>query len=839
MKYPSQLVFAPLPTTSVIQHTVQYEPRSEHGIEENASQPKVVLHRYKQDLIYARLVNKNTSLELRRYNLDSSDHANSSVTQDQQSPVICINYSTAITSDIVFVNGDQGLYCWIVSVDGQLIRHKFQVNELFATNNNLVMDEPSATTNLASIVRPIKSFMNNQLVSLSVTASGVATIAFDDGSLVHIQDLEQHNAPTAREGLDVIYKDDAICEYRIHQVSTSAPFVLLRRVGGMMGWNVSASMGTSSAQDYISALASGDHTTLGVLQDHQISIWKDISTGTNPKLIELPQFDDAHQRLMDTEEQDLTCQFPGSFDPPPLNNHHDQEPPLSNDNPIPDYLIRIPSCGSIAIIFVGAKDSPYFVIYDIGSNRFLRVVMVSYADHDQQPLQFTGSIKDNVLRLWVVWAKQEKQLVLSTVDVSIPSGNTNDLVTSPDWQQMLSCEYSTSSSVDIMLLGDKQLMMATLDTVSAARDLDPIDAAFLQHASIEDTGCEMVLSTLSSISDTLDTNVRERLETQLRSCFPQGSPEELYKQHGLKDVDINHTPALIKNDIGKLLSLMIPDDELLPAEQHIGTMIQALILSATSQIVTTRFNIAFSLLILLTHAVYGDGDTSLNELMLSTWELLRTLDALRWLESEGNDMRQVYPVALEKNSWDIGAAAYHRVATLAKPDMLIEIADMLAVQGDTERAIALTRLFLDNKQLTMAMGGKRGDTVRAVQCRGYLANKELDHAVQVLQHVTDPAIQIRLLDDLLDRAYTLANYDFICKRLQPLGISRVGDCIRQKAERQAKVDTNTAHDLSWWELGYSFYALGNHMEQAYACMRLHMEQTGNKDELLMEFFSGK
>lgn len=201
MKYPSQLVFAPLPTTSVIQHTVKYEPRSEHGVEENTLQPKVVLHRYKGDLIYARLVNNNTSLELRRYILDSSD-----TSKDQQSPVICINYSTAIASDIVFVNGDQGLYCWIVSVDGQLIRHKFQVDDLFATTPNTVIDGPSPTTNIDPIVRPIKSFMNNQLVSLSVTASGVATLAFDDGSLVYIQDLELHNAPAAREGLNVIYK---------------------------------------------------------------------------------------------------------------------------------------------------------------------------------------------------------------------------------------------------------------------------------------------------------------------------------------------------------------------------------------------------------------------------------------------------------------------------------------------------------------------------------------------------------------------------------------------------------------------------------------------------------
>lgn len=618
--------------------------------------------------------------------------------------------------------------------------------------------------------------------------------------------------------LTFTFIDDAVCEYQIHELSTFAPFVLLRRVGGMVGWNGSASMGASSAQVYISALASRDRTTIGVLQDHQLSIWKDMTSTTNPKLLELPQFDDAHQRLMDTEEQDLTCQFPGSFDPPPLDNHHDQDPALSSDNHTPDYLIRISPCGSIAIIFVGAKTSPYFVIYDIQSNRFLRVVMIpSSSDDDQQPLQFAGSIKDNVVRLWVVWATQEKQLVLSTVDVSVSSANTNDLVTSPDWQQMLSCDHSTPSAVDILLLGSTQLMMATSNTLSAARDLDQIDAAFLQHSSIEDAGCQMVLSTLSSISDTLDTNARERLETQLRSCFPQGSPEELYKQHGLKDVDISNTPTLDKNDIGKLLSLMVPDDASLPAEdaqQHIGTMIQSLIISATSQIVTTRFNIAFSLLTLLAHAVYGDGDTSLKELMLSTWELLRTLDALRWLESEGNDMRQVYPVVLEKHSWDIGAAAYHRVATLAKPDMLIEIADMLAVQGDTERAIALTRLFLDNKQLTMAMGGKKGDTVRAVQCRGYLANKEFDHAVEVLQQVTDPAVQNRLLDDLLDRAYTSANYDFICKRLQPLGVSRVGDCIRQKAENQVKVDTDTAKDhLSWWELGYSFYALANHMEQ--------------------------
>lgn len=584
----------------------------------------------------------------------------------------------------------------------------------------------------------------------------------------------------------------------------------------MVGWKGSASMGASSAQVYISALASRDRTTIGVLQDHQLSIWKNMSSATNPTLLELPQFDDAHQRLMDTEEQDLTCQFPGSFDPPPLDNHHDQEPPLSSDHHTPDYLIRISSCGSIAIIFVGAKASPYFVIYDIHSNRFLRVVMIpSSTDDDQQPLQFAGSIKDNVVRLWVVWAKQEKQLVVSTVDVSaVSSENTNDLVTSPDWQQMLSCDHSIPSPVDILLLGSTQLMMATSNTLSAARDLDQIDAAFLQHSSIEDAGCQMVLSTLSSISDTLDANARERLETQLRSCFPQGSPEELYKQHGLKHVDISNTPTLDKNDIGKLLSLMVPDDASLSAEdtqQHIGTMIQSLIISATSQIVTTRFNIAFSLLTLLAHAVYGDGDTSLNELMLSTWELLRTLDALRWLESEGNDMRQVYPVVLEKHSWDIGAAAYHRVATLAKPDMLIEIADMLAVQGDTERAIALTRLFLDNKQLTMAMGGKKGDTVRAVQCRGYLANKEFDHAVEVLQQVTDPSVQNRLLDDLLDRAYTSANYDFICKRLQPLGVSRVGDCIRQKAENQVN-DTAKDH-LSWWELGYTFYALANHMEQ--------------------------
>lgn len=628
----------------------------------------------------------------------------------------------------------------------------------------------------------------------------------------------------------------------------------------MVGWKGSA----SSTQVYVSALASGDHTTLGVLQDHQLSIWKDLSSGTNPKLLELPRFDDAHQRLMDTEEQDLTCQFPGSFDPPPLSNHHEQEAPLINDSHTPDYLIRISSCGSVAIIFVGAKDSPYFAIYDMESNRFLRVVMLPCSDHDQQPLQFAGSVKDNVLRLWVVWAKHEKQWVLSTVDVSISSANTNDLVTNPDWQQMLSYEDATPSSpVDILLLGSTQLMMATIDTLSAARDLDQVDAAFLQHSSIDDFGCETVLSTLSSISDTLNTNARGQLETQLRSCFPQGSPEEFYKQHGLKDVIIGYTPSLDKNDIGKLLSLMVPDDAYLPAEhaqQHIGTMMQTLIISATSQIVNTRFNIAFSLLTLLAHAVYGDGDSSLTELMLSTWELLRTLDALRWLESEGNDMRQVYPVVLKENSWDIGEAAYHRVATLAKPDMLIEIADMLAVQGDTERAIALTRLFLDNNQLTMAMGGKKGDTVRAVQCRGYLANKEFDHAVEVLQQVTDPAMQNRLLDDLLDRAYTSANYDFICKRLQPLGVSRVGDCIRQKAEnQQPKVDTDTAQrHLSWWELGYSFYALANHMEQgklyiklcmsndetdllfiAYACMRLHMEQTGNKDNLLKEFFSNK
>lgn len=199
MKYPSQLVFAPLPPTGVIQHTVNYDPRSDHGGEESALQPRVALHRYKQDLIYARLVNKNTSLELQRYILDSSDSSNNSLSTNKQSPVISINYSTAIASDIVFVNGDQGLYCWIVSVDGQLIRHKFQVDKLFATTNTV-------TTNLGLIVRPIKSFMNSQLVSFSVTASGVATIAFDDGSLVHIQDLELHNAPTSREGLNIIYK---------------------------------------------------------------------------------------------------------------------------------------------------------------------------------------------------------------------------------------------------------------------------------------------------------------------------------------------------------------------------------------------------------------------------------------------------------------------------------------------------------------------------------------------------------------------------------------------------------------------------------------------------------
>ena len=161
--------------------------------------PRVALHLVNNLLIHAQLTENNKMLELRPFTLMNS--AQSGLTP------VKIEYSTSIVSPIVLVhNNDDELYCWLISQDNQIIRHRFSLSKLFNTKEE---HEDIA------VVRPLSTSTDIKYSSLSATPHGIATVGFVDGSIIHFQEGDK-NFPSSSYQLDIVDKGKKEKEYFIY-----------------------------------------------------------------------------------------------------------------------------------------------------------------------------------------------------------------------------------------------------------------------------------------------------------------------------------------------------------------------------------------------------------------------------------------------------------------------------------------------------------------------------------------------------------------------------------------------------------------------------------------------
>ncbi|KAI9312881.1 hypothetical protein BX666DRAFT_2030761 [Dichotomocladium elegans] len=835
----SELVYAGLPTEKNLQqYDVKYEPRSSFLESDDAITtrfPKLILHRHKSTLIHAQLIKENTAMLLRQLALQNS--------ASTVGEAVLVTYSTPILPHVCFVEEDQELHYWLLTLDGQIIRHRLRdiFSGTFSQEDVLIM--------------PLESSAHRKPISLSVASRGVATIGYDDGTVTHVQDLEQNKGPSTVHGVIIIHKDEKFCEYKLHQPTTFLPLLCLRLLGKAIRWKTESTGDESNIQGRVSALVSQNRATVGLRQDHQMCIWvwNGTTSSITRKLVELPRFD-GEGNLLGAEEQDMTCLLPGSFEKPPIA-HELSTPQVSvTDN----YLVQLLPDGSRIIVYVDANEAPFFAIYDVESRKGsidsmkLSQVAVVPRQKDRKLIQFTASHSNGSLRLWMAWQHLE-QITLTTL--SVESDSTSPLVLRPMCSEISPAPgHRISAPLDMHLLDNTQLLIATSDGIAAARNYDSLETLIyenIKHASQIKSSNECILgkgelNSLSTISSKLDAGARDILESRLRASFRKGSPEAFYEDE-LKTLnlalDMTCTPK--KEMIAQLLGLMVESKEYRGVE--VGPIIQDLVISATSQIIASRFEMGLTLLVLLAHSVYGRKDTSFEDLLLSTWELLRTLDALRWLQTKDTErmLQQGYPVDMPENArFNIGVSAYHRFGRIARPDMTIDICDTLAVLGAKDLANEMTETFLNEKKMTMSVGGKKGDKLRSVQFRRFLVKHDFEKATAVLANISDKTIQERLLDDLLAQAYAAKEYKLICQALpvKELGLTRVGDAIIRFGEMADKEEKEEVHSsendrLSWWQIGYSFFTLAGDSLNGNKCMRKYLKETGARDELLMSFFT--
>lgn len=200
------LVSVPLPEPALV-YTYECELKSDFSLApEQLARSKPALQRYKDHVLHGTLLDNNQILEIRPLQITASE---------DELPCIRIRYSIPIISTVVFTTtAAAGLLCWVLSQNGLLVRHSLE-----NAFSNRPLEQWTRTT-------PVESIADKHFVCMSVTSSGVATIGCEDGTVVHVQDLEQQKAPASSIHFHIVRQGKGMV-------------ILFTRFCGMSKWDLS------------------------------------------------------------------------------------------------------------------------------------------------------------------------------------------------------------------------------------------------------------------------------------------------------------------------------------------------------------------------------------------------------------------------------------------------------------------------------------------------------------------------------------------------------------------------------------------------------------------------
>ncbi|KAI9489296.1 hypothetical protein BDB00DRAFT_932066 [Zychaea mexicana] len=786
-------------------HNVAYEKQKTD--KDYTIEPRIALHLCKDLLIHAQLAENNTTLELRPHTLTDSLQTTLPVKIVYSSPIV----STIVLND----DGDNALYCWLISQDNQIIRHRFALNTLFTDESA----EPQV------IVRRL----TNKYISLSATPHGLATVSFSDGSIVHYQ---EDKPPSSSYELDIVDKDPKLCSYMMHG-STSFPLLKYLNIATrrLLNWNIDVEGSSTQARTTVLASSPKADIIAGVRRDHRIVTWTWANGGLDRTLLELPQFNN-NGKLVDPEDQDMTYQLPGSFTPKHLakKGEFQQKDDHSYDVKILSQSDDTKSHKAIA--YVDTQSEPFFALYDVKESNVavLSNVIMTPRHLAGEFLGFDASLeKKNKLRLWTIWQEAKTVFVMSST-IELVAGDQAPHISRPNWTtDSFSSTTNHRATIATYIVDKKDLLVGISNELRTVRHLDKLEDVYFHHGEAtagdnDDDRVAKALATLSSMLISIYPHARSNLETALRDSFSKPyNAANFYKTHFESNQALNVLTTFPEIDKPTAASLVQLINENQPDFQHTraGKTTSALVIEAVANIITNRYDLFFSLFLVLC------GDKAFQSEASTTWELLRNLDSLRWMPRHVFE-RLVEPIVVPTDArLDIGSAAYY---ALSKTGDVIENCDALAKTGEAGVALDMARIFLD-----MEGGdgqGEKAEMLRAVKFRSSLASQDFDNAISILSRMTEDNEKDTLIECLLDAAYNEEKYQVISKlSLRP---TIVGKIIRDRANKQ---QSPISKRLSWWQVGYSYFTFAKDDESAKECMREHLKLVGSTDELLKQFFA--
>ncbi|KAI7857573.1 hypothetical protein BDC45DRAFT_532416 [Circinella umbellata] len=814
-------------SSDAIQYTVVYN--SEDSSNDYLIEPRVALHLANNLLIHAQLTENNKTLELRPFTLTKS-------MQTILTPVK-IKYLTSIVSPIVFVdNNDDELYCWLISQNNHIIRHRFTLSKLFNTRDK---DEEIA------VVRPLPIAPNIKYSSLSATPHGIATVGFVDGSVIHFQEGNKL-FPSSSYQLDIVDKEDSrLCSYKLHGTTS---FPLLKYLNTVtryaLKWNIDEEGTSTQARTTVLSSSHNKDATVGIRRDHRLVSWTWTNGELKRSLLELPQFD-SNGKLVDPEEQDMTYQLPGSFTP--RNQAKKQgggEFQQQKDGHAYDVKILAQHQDDNensyrTVAYIDTQNEPFFAIYDTkkrSETAVLSAIIIAPKLSTGQFLGFNASLtENNTLRLWTIWQEAKTVFVMSaTINLlsKMTADDKHNIIRHSGWViDSIDTGVNDRAVIDTWIVDNKNILIGASDQLQTIRSLDRLEDLHYHHSDEDDNSVAKAVSTLGKMSISIDSNVRSKLEACLRDSFskPSCDTTEFYTTQIKANQALNilaSFPKIDKSSVTSVLQLLKDEAQRQQNNnenvQQASKMTTTLIIQAIVNIITNRYNILFCLFLVLC----GYEDTYKDEL-LTIREQLRSLDSLRWIPRPVFE-RLIEPLVVQENArLDVGSAAYY---ALSKASDVIENCDTLARVGEADVALDMARMFLDITADDCEQG-KKGEILRTVKFRSALANHDFHGAIDILSRMTNEKEQGKLLENLVDQAYNDEEYETICNlSLQP---QVVGNIIQDRASKQVSLSKR----LSWWQVGYSYFTFAKETEIANKCMTEHLKLIGSTDEPLKQFFA--
>lgn len=655
------------------------------------SKRKVALLNVDNYIIHGRLNEYDTCLEIRHFAISRPE-----IPEVSNQP-LRFQYKAPVISNVVFTKVDQHVYCWLLSSDRNLIRHRFTLSDLQSGD---LRDEHTWT-------KPIASLKEKEAALISASPHGFLTITCADGTLVHVQDMQQHSVPEGLEHVKILSQgkaqrqgtlretdakrrswilDNGLCEFQLVDKSTFNPLNMLRRLASYVGLEWDRVLTEPSIQERIVAFATQEirvservclDVIAGVLKDCRLCIWTHVNNGGSAEnlhqtLVELPRFGSDGQ-LIDPEKLDMTYELPGSFHP---KEEKEKKSILYQTAPANNHRVQFVRHGGNKLKIVAYVDtnSPFFAVYDaqIGSNGCMDIVTLTDVIMGPNTVMdglvdiAAGVIaheKSQELKLWTIGKhKDQLSVSISTTDLSSGAGS-NYRVHTPDWTLATQAtdqkvEFDTTVS-EVCVVDNHDILIATYNDIFAVQSLRPVDTLYYElsrdgkHSSeSRSLGSDQSLDkasrrsglpmssafskALSRVSGFLDSTPREILDLKLENSY-HGAIEkgaESFYNDFLKQHETSLTIPEFDADAVKLILESLREQKVVEKHETASSAIETLVCISVSHLIRIRQEILLHLVALLCFAVFSNKQTDLSEELVEAMKMLKTYDALGWALSQ-------------------------------------------------------------------------------------------------------------------------------------------------------------------------------------------------------------